>query len=379
MSSKAQKEEIYLDYAAWAPPSETVREKISSWLNEIQGNPSSPHLHGRRAAVLLERARAQIAQTLNLADHQIYFCSCGTEANNLACNSILQEPPNEVVYVTPLEHPSILEYLKERQSHGLEVVWTPLEENGLVDCAKLLLMLNERPGPVIVQWVNQETGLVQDIESIANLTQKMGVTMHVDAIQGFLRLTKPLPKGVSSVSVSSGKIGGLSGSAAFLLRKEIKPAPLLWGGGQEQGTRPGTVNVMGALSFASAISGWSDETRMHLEKLKSGLLLQLKEIQGVSLAVNPNLCAPHIAYLLVEGWQGQDLQRALAREGISVSVGTACKGSSTTESPYLKAIGYQGSTKLGIRVSWGMGTSELHIKSFVEKLKLVTQSSNGQK
>lgn len=248
--------QIYLDNAATTPVCAAARRALEAALDEF-GNPSSPHGAGTRARRMLEDARAAVAALARCAPEEIVFTATGTEANNIALHSHASRRRSGRIITTESEHPSVYEPLRALEQTGREVVRLSCR-GGVPDYAALENALDGSEAVVSVMQGNNETGALYDVGRIRALLQKhrSRALLHVDAVQSFGKLpaaqASVIARCADTAAFSAHKIGGIKGAAALFVRKGLTVVPLLYGGGQERGLRPGTESLPAIASFGAA-------------------------------------------------------------------------------------------------------------------------------
>ncbi len=340
---------VYLDNAATTPVRPEVREAIAPCLtDELFGNPSSAHRVGRAARAALEKARRRIAAALGCEPGDVIFTSGGTEADNLAIIGTALAARAEGrpmrVAVSATEHKAVLEATQGLEQLGGETIVLPVDANGVLDLGVLGDALGAGVAVVSVMWVNNETGVLQDIPTIAERCQRAGVPFHTDAVQAVGKVScssRDLP--VTLMTISGHKIGAPKGIGALIARNADVLEPLLHGGGQQLGIRPGTENLSGAVALGVAVelavAELADAARA-TGALRDDLERRLKAALP-DLRVNgaEAVRAPHISSLGAPGADSQSLQMHLDVAGIACSGGSACSTGSVTPSHVLTAMG----------------------------------------
>jgi cysteine desulfurase len=244
---------IYLDHAATTPVRREVRDAMLPFLGEEAfGNPSSAHRFGRQVRAAVEAARERLAAAVGAEPREVVFTSGGTEADNLAVLGLAAAaaPGTDWSRVhlasSPTEHKAVLAALHEAERRGARVTLLPVDRNGLVDLGALDLALagklpGGRPALVSIMWVNNEVGTVQPIGAIAERCRAAGVPFHTDGVQALGKVPVDLRAvPCDALSVSAHKVGGPKGAGALVLRGGRTPRPLIHGGSQQGGVRPGT-------------------------------------------------------------------------------------------------------------------------------------------
>jgi cysteine desulfurase len=335
----------YLDHNATSPLRPAVKAAMLGAM-EAHGNPSSIHGEGRKARRLVDDAREKLAHMLGCLPQMISFTSGGTEANVWALNAV----EVEVILVSAVEHPSILEAAK---ATGKTVEVLPVDGEGCVrlDCLKESL---GRPNTLVsMQSINSETGLSQPLANIAPIVHAAGALLHVDAVQQFKK--SPLNfglRGFDLMSISAHKVGGPMGVGALIARDGLAMRPLLHGGGQELRRRSGTENVAAIAGFAALADG----DMMHNERLHRKLESGLKDavIFGPAEARIGNTTC-----FAIPGMAAETLLMNLDLMGFAVSSGSACSSGKVGRSHVLAAMGVAPElAACAIRISSGWNTTE---------------------
>ncbi|HEV3138852.1 MAG TPA: cysteine desulfurase family protein [Pirellulales bacterium] len=373
---------IYLDHNSTTPVLDEVAAAMAEWQTLRFGNPSSQHLAGRRARQALDNAREGIGRILgadlaNREPDRVIFTSGGTEANNLALFglAVLHDPhsrPGEAI-VSLIEHPSIaapVEFLKRR---GWRIHTLGVSPNGVVDIGPLDELLSERTRFVSVMLANNETGVLQPVREIARRCASLGVPMHTDAAQIVGKLPVDFRSlGVSLMTVAPHKFHGPIGIGALLVRHDVSLEPMLFGGFQQAGLRPGTEAVALAVGLHAALVAWQREGAVRSERLRR-LRDRLEAGSAAGYAgevvVNGSLAErlPNTSNLAFGGLERQALLMALDLEGVACSTGSACASGSSEPSPVLAAMGCSKSVLAGsLRFSLGATTTDDEIGQAIE-------------
>lgn len=339
---------IYLDYAATTPVDERVAEKMCQYLTRggIFGNPASrSHRFGWNAENAVEEARNQVAMLVNADPKEIIWTSGATEANNLAIRgaaNFYQQRGRHII-TCKTEHKAVLDTCRHLERQGFTVTYLDPEPNGLVNLATLEAALQNDTILVSIMHVNNEIGVIQDVEAIGNLTRSLGILFHVDAAQSAGKVAIDLARlNVDLMSFSAHKIYGPKGIGALYVRRKprVRLEPLIFGGGHERGLRSGTLpthQIVGmGEAFRIAKQEMADD-HSRILMLRNRLWNGIKSLEEVHLngdlerRVAGNLNA---SFNFVEG---ESLIMAL--KDIAVSSGSACTSSSLEPSYVLRAIG----------------------------------------
>lgn len=350
---------IYLDHNATAPLAEASREAMLDAL-DLFGNPSSAYAGGRAARAALESARRTIADCAAVEPREVFFTSGGTESNNAAIFGSVDPVGGSRVAVAPIEHSSVIEAVRELERRGGAKVWLPTDVHGRIDPSAVAASLGARTALVSVGWANNEIGTVQDVDAIATICRERNVPLHCDAVQGFGRISCRLP-GADLTSITAHKIGGPKGIGALVRRGKTRLRPLLFGGAQERGVRPGTENVAAACGFAAAVALAESRGRW-VEELRERLWRGIAEIRGATRYSPAEGCLPNTLLVGFAGLRGESVVAALDLERVAVSVGSACSAGSGEPSHVLRALGHDDeSARGGVRFSTGYTTTAAEI------------------
>ena len=337
---------IYLDNAASAPVEPAAMNTALPFMTECCANPSSIlHAEGRKAALAIIKARKQCTDAINAKEDEIVFTSGGTESNNLALRGaaeLMAKTGKRHIITTSIEHPSVLNTCKMLEMDGFEITYLPVSKSGILSSKAVENALRPDTALVSVMTANNEIGTLQPISSIGKLCRKHGVLFHTDAVQAVGQVELDVKKqNIDLLTCSAHKLGGLKGSGFLYIRKGLDLAPLLYGGGQEQGIRSGTENTAGIVALGAAITiAYSDikAKQKQLSELRDLLISLLLEIPDSRLNGSPTqrLCSNvNVSFGEVEG---ESLVLNLDLAEICCSSGSACASGSSEPSYVLKAI-----------------------------------------
>jgi cysteine desulfurase len=340
---------IYLDNAATTPVRPEVREAIAPFLGDDGfGNPSSAHRFGRTARAAVEQARQSVATALGAKAEHVVFTSGGTEADNLAVlggalAARSRGAPFHVA-VSAIEHKAVLDAAKAVEAMGGRAPALPVDDAGAIELNAVTEALADGVAVLSAMWVNNEIGVVQDVTELARICQEAGALFHSDAVQAVGKVPCSLDAVPGAcLSISGHKIGALKGSGALIVPDADLIQPLLHGGGQQRGVRPGTENVVGIVALGKAVELAVlelDATAKHVgelrDSLERGLLEALPQAQIIG---DGSSRAPHIAYISFPGVDSSTLLMHLDLAGICCSSGSACNTGTVTASHVLTAMG----------------------------------------
>src|SRR5215210_5449669 len=337
---------VYLDNAATTPLDESVLEAMLPLMREPRGNPSSLHALGAAAREAVEEARASVARLIEASPGEILFTAGGTESDNLAVLGLAAaNPEKRHVVISAVEHPAIRGAAAHLEVAGYEVTKLGVDAKGLVDPDELAKALRPDTALAAVMWANNEVGVVQPVEELADICCEAGGPFHVDAVQAAGRLgidVSQVP--VSTLALSAHKLYGPQGVGALYVREGVSLFPVLFGGGQEKGLRSGTENVAGIVGLGEAarfaVEELGERTR-HEEALQDALLSGLTGIPSVRLNGHREKRLSNNTHLSVEGVETESLVLFLDALGYAVGSGSACASSTAGHkaSPVLLAMG----------------------------------------
>jgi cysteine desulfurase len=346
-------EGIYLDWNATTPPHPRVVEAMRAAAEQAWGNPSSVHATGRRARALIEDAREELGRSLGFDARDVVFTSGGTEANNWVIHSA------PALVVSRIEHPSVVRAAEALERAGRPVAWLRVPASGRIEPDDLKSALGRLAQPALVALMaaNHETGVVQPIAEAAEIAHARGARLHVDAVQALGKMPATHWQDADSVSVAAHKIRGPKGIGALAFRAEFSPKPLLHGGAQERGLRPGTPDPIAAAGFLAALQ--EARATIHgfsrIGVLRDRLERELALHGLVNGADAPRLS--HVTNLSFRGFRGDELVAALDLLGIRVSSGSACSAGTAEPSPVIEAMLGRGRALGAVRISLGAITT----------------------
>lgn len=361
---------VYLDHAATTPMADVAIKAMTEQLAKL-GNPSSLHVYGRDARKDLEGAREEIAVALDCHPTEIIFTASGTEANNTALKGLYwkgQAVGRNVVVISAIEHHAILDPAQWLKDHeGAEVIEIGVDSNGVIHLDELEDLIARRADEIAVISImsaNNETGVIQPIQKVAELAHSGSIPIHSDAVQSFGKVPLSFSQlGLTAMSVSAHKLGGPIGVGALVLRKGYDVPALLHGGGQERDIRSGTFNAPAIMAFAAAVKetflDFADRNarvRRLRERLENGILECVPEAYVNGAKVER---LPGIVNVTIPGTESETLLLLLDNEGIACSTGSACTAGVQRPSHVLLAMGHgERTARSSIRFSIGATTTE---------------------
>lgn len=427
---KNSRNKIYLDYAATTPMDKEVKLAMEPYFYEKFGNPGSLHSFGQEALAAVDESREKIAKAIGADFREIIFTGSATEANNLALRGIIKgfkfkvlgfSNKNQKYSLTPntknltpriiisaIEHKSILETCRNLNEEGIEIIYLPVDKQGIVDLKKLKESLNERTILVSIMYANNEIGTIQNISAIAEIIKKFKIEklkgseknnllvsqyfnqqyplFHTDAVQAFQFLNCNVNDlGVDLMTLSAHKIYGPKG-IGLLYVCNLKPntqnlKPIITGGGQEFGLRSGTENAPAIAGFAKAVELAEKNREKELKRIAELSVHFWKELKKIypNIQLNNNYnqkfvfdYLPNILNIYFPNQNAQDLLMKLDLNGVAVSSGSACSARATKPSHILKAIGLsEKKIKSSLRFSFGKFTNKKEISDVIKIIKKI--------
>ena len=340
--------EVYLDNSATTRCFDEVAELMTKIMCEDYGNPSSLHRKGVQAEQYIRYAKETIAKNLKVNEKEIFFTSGGTESDNLALRGCAYANcrAGRHLITTQIEHPAILQTMKQLEEEGFRVTYLPVDEKGCIRPEDLQRAITGETILVSIMHTNNEVGSLQPIEEAGALIKRMNprILFHVDAVQGYGKF-RILPKKmhIDLLSVSGHKIHGPKGIGFLYVDEKVKIKPILFGGGQQNGLRSGTENVPAIAGLAKAIEivySKLDREVEELYQIKEAFVEGVKQIPDVFVNGHPGRDgAPHVVSVSFQGVRSEGLLHALEDKGVYVSAGSACSAHKPQPSATLQAMG----------------------------------------
>ena len=365
---------IYLDNAATTKPSEQSVSAIMNILSNNFGNPSSLHRLGVEAEREVTKARKIIAAALVADPECVYFTSGATESNNLAINGIAENygKRRKKIITTAIEHPSIAEPVKRLEELGFEIVRIQPDPNGEFEYESIISQVDDRTCMVSCMLVNNETGAILPIKKVFTYIKRNfpEVITHCDAVQAFMKIPfKANQLFADVISISAHKINGPKGIGAIYIKKGIRIAPQMNGGGQEKKIRSGTESVPLIAGFGAAVEEKIQTVSQRLDYvqgLKSYFLEVIDVLKGITIISSPD-ASPYIINFAVEGIKSETMLHYLESKDIFVSSGSAC--SKGKKSEVLKAFNVNEKLlDFSIRISFSDKNTKEEIDSLIEAI-----------
>jgi len=377
MTKDIARKPIYLDYSSTTPIDPRVAEKMIPFITEHFGNPASrSHSFGWTAEEAVEEARDEVAKLVNADPREIVWTSGATESNNLAikCASHFYSTKGKHILTVSTEHKCVIDSFRELEREGYTATYLEPEPNGLVDLEKFKKAI--RPDTVLasVMFVNNEIGVIQDIEALGNICREQKVVFHVDAAQATGKVDIDLEKlPVDLMSFSAHKTYGPKGIGALYVRRKprIRIEAQMHGGGHERGMRSGTLATHQIVGMGEAFRIARIEMQLENErirKLRDKLLHGLQDMEEVYVNGDLKHRIPHNLNISFNYVEGESL--IMAVKDIAVSSGSACTSASLEPSYVLRALGRSDElAHSSIRFSIGRFTTEADVDFTIQLLK----------
>lgn len=370
---------VYLDYSATTPVKEEVLKEMIPYFTENFGNPSSLYTIGLESKKAIDRARGQLAHTINADPKEIYFTAGGTEADNwavLGAVDALKNKGNHII-TTKIEHHAVLHSYEFLEKHGWEVTYLDVEGDGTVKAETLENAIKDNTVFISIMYVNNEIGTIEPIKELAAVAKKHGILFHTDAVQALGNVKIDVKDlGIDLMSMSSHKIYGPKGEGALFIRKGVRISNYIHGGAQEMGKRAGTENLPAIIGFGKAAEMAEQNLEKHIkhcEEIRDYLIERItSEIPNTFVNGNRKNRHPGNANITFEYIEGESILLLLDAYGISVSTGSACSSKSLKPSHVLDALGIPVEMIHGtVRFTVGDFTTREDIDYVVESLKSI--------
>lgn len=368
---------LYVDYNASAPIQPEVLDVMFDTYKNVPGNADSrTHIYGTNAGKLVQQCRSTIASVLGVDSSEIIFTSGSTESNNtciLGIEDYARQTGKRHIITTAIEHKAVLEPLHHLEAKGFIVDYIRPDETGRIDADALLSLTKDETVLVSVMFVNSETGIIQPVDKIGKALKEKGILFHVDATQALGKLNKEIRNlDYDMMSISSHKIGGPQGIGALILKrnrqyKRPPISPLMYGGHQERGFRPGTTPVALVAGFAKAVELCEQNLTKNMDNCKAVKASFFQAIRNLPYTINgaPEYCLPSTVNISIHGLDAEAAFLCLG-DSYSFSNGSACNSSSHSLSYVLKAMGLDEKRKSeAIRLSWD-GSEQIDFTDFAE-------------
>jgi len=366
---------VYLDNNATTMVDPEVLDAMLPFLKERYGNPSSMHDFGGDVAKDVELARMRVAELLGAEnDYEIVFTGCGTESDNFAIlGTLAYFRDRRHIITSKVEHPAVLNLYRKLEREGYRASYVPVDRDGNLDMEFLRKSFDDDTAIVSIMHANNETGVIFPVEEIGALCRERGVPFHIDGVQAAGKIPVDVKKIQCDLySISGHKFHAPKGMGALYIRRGTRIRPLMYGGHQERGRRPGTENVPGIVAMGKAaelaLRHLPDEERVRAlrDRLESAILSRFSNVQlnGAKDARVPNTTNVGFEYI-----EGEAILLYLNEKGIAASSGSACSSGSLEPSHVLRAMGVPFTAAHGsIRFSLSRFTTEEEIDYTVSVL-----------
>lgn len=375
-------EGIYLDHAATTPMHPEVIKVMMESMKENYGNPSSIHSYGRKARQVLDKARAEAAQSIQANERDIVFTSGGTEADNLAIAGVAhanRDKGNHII-TTKIEHHATLRTVENLEKEGFTVTYLDVDENGVINPEIFKEALREDTILVTIMMVNNETGVIQPIEEIGTILKDHQAFFHTDAVQAY----GILPINIATLhadllTVSSHKINGPKGIGFLYVHETVKLQALQHGGEQERKRRAGTENVAAIAGFSKAVELACTERKERFRRYQqfADLFVQILSDKEINFAVNGEK-SNRVPTILNMNFPGTNVEQLLTNfdlSGVAVSSGSACTAGSVQPSHVLSAMygDEHPATTSSIRFSFGLANNKKNVREAAGKVAAIVK------
>jgi cysteine desulfurase len=375
---------VYLDHAATTPVRDEVMAAMAPFFGARFGNPSSVHRWGREARVALDEARERLAACLGAHADEVCFTSGGTEGDNFAILGafrMLRAQARDAAITTPIEHKAVLAAVHQVAHEGGDERIVRVSHDGLVDMAHFSELLDGRVAVTSAMWVNNEVGVMQDVPSLAAQSKAAGALFHTDAVQAFGKVpidARHTP--FDLLTISGHKFGAPTGIGALFIRRGTPLEPMLHGGSQDRGRRPGTENVAFAVGLATAaelLLAEHEVEHARLTAMRAMLEQGLRErIPDVVIHGEGAARAPHITNVSIPGTSSESMLMALDLRGIACSAGSACQSGSVSASHVLTAMGVSPDiANAALRLSLGCLSTDADVQRTLDVLSTLAEKS----
>ncbi|MEY9978107.1 cysteine desulfurase family protein [Lysinibacillus sp. RC79] len=378
---------IYLDNSATTKPLKEVMQAFMVVNEQYYANPASIHAMGVESNDLLKRAREQVADILQTEAKNVLFTSGGTESNNTAIFGLARSNTHKGNHIltTEIEHPSVLESVKQLEQEGFDVEYLRVDKNGVVSLEELRTKVRNDTILVSMMHVNNEMGAIQPIFEAAKIIHESSrASFHVDAVQSFGKLAISFndDEGPDCISISGHKIHGFKGSGVLAFRKKMKWQPYALGGGQEFGLRSGTVAVPQAVALSKAariaVETMNDRAKKYRQWYEE-ICTQLRGYGDVVHILSTPQGAAHILSFSIRDLKGEVIINALQKRNVIVSTSSACSSKQTKTSHVVEALNIDEHFKKGvIRISFGAHVTNEDIVKFKQVLDEVLMELKGE-
>ncbi len=368
---------IYFDYTATSKPNEEVLALYQKINSEYWCNPSSIYKAGIINNNLFQKCEKDINDALGLQNKKVFFTSGATEANNLAvygiCNNYLGQ--NKNVITTSVEHPSVLSCFQDLEKKGFKVTYLSVDEDGIINLEELKENINSDTVLVSTMWVNNIVGSIQPIDEVIKIVKKYPrCKLHVDAVQGIGKIKPNFDfNKVDMFTLSSHKINGLKSSGTLIINDKIILQSVLKGATQQEGVRPGTIDIALSASTTKALKlilAKRDERYPYVKELHEYFKDCLKDIPGVVINGGSKSYSPYILNISILNTESETFIHYLEKYEIYVAAGSACNSKIKKPEKTIYAM-YKDERRAvtSLRISLSYASTKEEIDEFIKRLK----------
>lgn len=365
----------YLDNNATTRMAPEVLDAMLPFMTERYGNPSSFHSFGSQVMEDIEKARRSVALLIGASPEEIYFTSGGTESDNAAIlGATAINPLRPGLVTSPVEHPAVMRTAEKLKERGIPAEFAEVHGDGTLDIGSCSRLITGNTGLVSLMMANNETGVMMPVAEVSEIARQAGVLFHTDAVQAVGKVAVDVRSmGIDLLSLSAHKLHGPKGAGALYIRKGIDLPPLMSGGRQERGMRPGTYNTAGIIGLgkaaelaAACLADNDGRTERLLRRLEKSVL---ESCPNTTIAGKKAPRLPNTAVILFGGVESEAIMTLLDLEGICVSAGSACSSGESAPSHVLSAMGIDPrKASTAIRFSLSRYTSDREVDYLLEVL-----------
>lgn len=375
----------YFDWAATSPADKDILQDSLNIYLDNWANASSSHSLGKRSRSVLEEARVRCASALGVKAECLTFTSGGTESDQIVLLSMLQKQKTGTVLISSIEHPAVREQAFAMKNCGWNVIQIPSDSRGIITPAAVEKCLTEDTMLVCVMAVNNETGAIQPIYEIADLLTKKydgkrKPKFHTDCVQAAGKIVLNLSyEGIDSAAFSAHKICGPKGCGLLYSKNPI--TPFLKGGGQENGIRSGTENLMGCVAISKCLERYYNKENQNIKSISENFVKELSQMKGCTLVPaerisSPENYSPYVIQAAFENIPGNVMLRALDAQGFCISTGSACSAKKNSR-PILEAMNVKPEIRENaVRFSFGPHTTKEAVENLTEAVRKINSQFN---
>ncbi|WP_199242643.1 cysteine desulfurase family protein [Desulfosporosinus fructosivorans] len=373
-----EKRIVYVDNAATTALSDKALEAMLPYFGKHYANPSAIHNYGSDAKAALERSRRLIASAIGAKNNEIFFTSGGTESDNWALRGIVEaySYKGKHIITTTVEHNAVVKTTEALEKQGYEVTYLPVDKYGRITPEQLSDAIRDDTILVSIMMANNEIGTILPIKELCDVAHKRNVLFHTDAVQAVGHIKINVRElGIDLLSISAHKFQGPKGVGALFVRIGRIISPLMYGGGQERGSRSGTENVPGIVGMAAALEDAvldMDDNNKKIISMRDRIIQGILKISGSYLTGDPENRLPGHASFAFEGLDSKPIVTTLSKAGIYASSASACSAGSVKPSRILLATGASESLAYGtLRITLNEYNSEEDIDYLLETIPSV--------